>query len=475
MSRTQSAYYAAFICAVLLCFSPSKAAGYAAPAVAIGIYCVMGGSAEVIRRLAIGFVCFLLYVLVFGLANPEFRFSNAMMALLTYSAILVIVVIPSRGLAGAVLNEKIRRVITVLLLIEAAVGIVQSLAQFVATGSFDSNNGDHVQGTIHFGFDVDGTFANPMFAANMTLLTLYLWSCGPRGGAWRRVVIGLGVFVVLLASVLHLTALAIIAFFLGTLFGMTGKKALIHLSRVVVFGTVVIGLLTVLTPGNLRNFAEVWRVFSSGASVRMRMIQRVLLEMPKDYPLMPFVGLGLGQFNSRAALISTGRYFGNVGGQFSPSALLPTTEMSPAQDSYFRDLWEANMADTSGSVIVKPFFSWMSVYTELGSLGLIGAAVAFLILLRRIWRNRWKNPRLAIALAGGCLFLALVGSQENYWEVPQAILVGSMLLKLIHANLLARTSTRAAVVSGSGRVAISQIVVPALLPRPAAALAADRT
>ena len=474
MSRTQSAYYAAFICAVLLCFSPSKAAGYAAPAVAIGIYCVMAGSTEVIRRLAIGFVCFLLYVAVFGLANTEFRFLNAMMALLTYSGILVIVVIPSRGRAGPVLNEKTRRVATVVLLIEAAVGIVQSLAQFIATRSFDSSNGDHVQGTIHLGLDTDGAFANAMFAINMTLLTLYLWSCGPRGGARRRVVIGLAVFVVLLASVLHLTALAIVAFFLGTLFGMTGKKALIHLSRVVVFGTVAIGLLTVLTPGNLGTFAEAWRAFSSGRSVRMRMIQRVLLEMPRDYPLMPFVGLGLGQFNSRAALMCTGRYFVGAGGQ-SAAGLLPVTEMSPAQDSYFRDLWESNMMDTSYSAIVKPYFSWMSVYTELGTAGLICAAVAFSFLLRRIWSNRWKNSRLAIALAGGCLLLALLGSQENYWEVPQAILAGLMLLKLIHANLLEATSNRAAVVSGSGRVAISQIVVPALPPKPAAALAADRT
>ncbi len=68
MTRSQSAYYFAFICASLLCLSPSKAARVSgASSVAIAVYGLMANSATTMRRLGYVFVGFAVYACLFGL------------------------------------------------------------------------------------------------------------------------------------------------------------------------------------------------------------------------------------------------------------------------------------------------------------------------------------------------------------------------------------------------------------------------
>ena len=38
--------------------------------------------------------------------------------------------------------------------------------------------------------------------------------------------------------------------------------------------------------------------------------------------------------------------------------------------------------------------------------------------------------------AFGVMLFGALGLEENYWEVPQAVLVGLMLIKLLYANLM---------------------------------------
>ena len=46
------------------------------------------------------------------------------------------------------------------------------------------------------------------------------------------------------------------------------------------------------------------------------------------------------------------------------------------------------------------------------------------------------SRQLGSVLVAGILFLALIGLQETYWEVPQAILIGLLLLKAMYARLM---------------------------------------
>ena len=113
---------------------------------------------------------------------------------------------------------------------------------------------------------------------------------------------------------------------------------------------------------------------------------------------------------------------------------------SPALSDYLLDLWvdASDVKAYGGSSSAKPFFSWMSVYTEFGGPVLLGVFVYAALLLRKM-KARAKSPTqkwMAVSVAAGIVFLLLLGFQENYWEVPQAILVGLMLVQVMYANVV---------------------------------------
>ena len=87
----------------------------------------------------------------------------------------------------------------------------------------------------------------------------------------------------------------------------------------------------------------------------------------------------------------------------------------------------------------QPFFSYLSVYTELGITAIVALVVFVMKLLRRVQRAARDRPQVrvqALVVTSGSIFLLLLGLQENYWEMPQAILVGVLLLKVVYANVM---------------------------------------
>jgi hypothetical protein len=164
----------------------------------------------------------------------------------------------------------------------------------------------------------------------------------------------------------------------------------------------------------------------------------VLTELPGEQPLQPFVGLGPGQFSSRASLIATGLY---LGGPDHPQTVpLLSPQATRIAEEYCVSLLVqfADKKDVIGSS-EQPFFSVLSVYTELGAMGLIAVTLVILEWLRRIRRRVRIDPGLrfqAAVLVAGLLFMVLLGLQDNYWETPQAMLVGFLLLKLLYVNVV---------------------------------------
>jgi hypothetical protein len=162
-----------------------------------------------------------------------------------------------------------------------------------------------------------------------------------------------------------------------------------------------------------------------------------LYDIPIEYPMMPIVGLGPGQFSSRAALIGTGMYFGGDNPRQIP--FLPQGSSRVFQD-YLEGLWMVAVANPFWGSTQKPFYSWLSVYTEFGVMALViifGGAVLLLVRLKRAATNA-EGRVLATATGGGIILFLLLGLQENYWETPQALFVGLMLLKPMYGQLVHR-------------------------------------
>jgi hypothetical protein len=415
-----------------------NALGYIAPLVVWVLYLVLAQRAATLLNAFIWVAIFIMVTCVHVVLSPGFAIISALLSIFTYSSFVILFTVKGKDISGPRLWHKTLGLLRWIALLEGSWGIVQAVYGYMQTGSFAGSNGDYVEGTLHPALRPELSFSNPMFATNMTFLLLAL---APSVILHRKYIFAflVGALALILSSVLHVLylligalAIAIILYFPSLL---KYKAGLLLAVSGVVFAVVVFSVV-----GLRVDVMEVFlRLSIEGRTPRGVVTGYVLHDMPREYPFFPILGLGPGQFSSRAGLIASGLFFGT---SQSPRSLpfLPTA-MSPAFRKYVMDAWRnvPRLPGLTGST-TEPWFSWLSVYVEFG--GAVFAFIAiwvgsFLLHLRRYSRT----PALrvyTIALGTGILLLFLLGIQENYWEVPQAIFVGLLLLKLQYANLRAR-------------------------------------
>jgi hypothetical protein len=440
---SERAYYHAFLVAIVLCWSPSKLAAYAAPFVAIGLYVVEARVLRPLVAVAAWIGAFAVLAVVHAVLVPRFVWTSAGLAAITYGVLLFLWAVPSRRIGGGELTGRMATVLRWVVVLEGLLGIAQALYGFRHTGSFDVSNGDYVEGTISPGLAPSGTFSNPMFAANMGLALVLLLPLARRPRHWAAM--ALGGLALVLASVLHVLLALGVAVVGATLLVPPRWKDVSRRARAAVAGSAVVGLVMVgaFLASNVRTAPALARAFASGNSPRAQEVRRVLTELPGAYPYQPFIGVGAGQFSSRAGLIGTGLYLGGIDHPRS-LPLLPTGISGP-QRRFLMDLWRQAASLPHVSSFQEPFFSWQSVYTEFGWPGLLGIAtfVAWVLVRARRRSRRPGSRTLGWAVAAATLMLFVLGFAENYWEVPQAILVGTMLLKAAYAVMGGEDAVRA--------------------------------
>jgi hypothetical protein len=322
-----------------------------------------------------------------------------------------------------------------LLLIEGTLGIIQAIYGFFRTGTFSSANGDHVEGTIHIGLAPEGAFANPMFAVNMTFLCL-LALVAVIKFRYRYYPLIIGLLSLVLASVVHvilflITAVLIVMFINFANFFKNPK----------IFITFLFSIVLILIPAfyfigsNIEQLPDqVNRDLKDNPKALIR--YETFFVIPKEYPAMPLIGLGPGQFSSRASLIGSGRYFGSF---YTPKAVpLLTPKTSAPMEKFVIPIWAWSARVWYYGSTQQPFYSWLSVYSEFGFVGssIVISIVTFLLIKAKFLRTNRQNILYRILFQVGVLFLFFLGAQENYWEVAQAIFIGLILLKLLYANML---------------------------------------
>jgi hypothetical protein len=136
------------------------------------------------------------------------------------------------------------------------------------------------------------------------------------------------------------------------------------------------------------------------------------------------LGTGLGQYSSRAALISSNKYLTiQLPAILSGVSSYHSRFIVPA-NAFFREVGE-------GSAISKPYFSLLSLFVELGLVqfavlaGII--AVAFFQNLR-LMRSRLRTvARVGFVANVGIVFFLLCCTIENYAEFPQATFIPFLL------------------------------------------------
>lgn len=432
MRKHENAYYESFILALAISWSPFKAAAYLLPFAALFWYIIRSNSGVTFFR-STAILC-AICVLVFAhlATNPDFVPLNAIIWIITHGSFLFAFAIPTKTLSSPPLLMRMQSTAATVIAFEACWGITQVLYGYTHTRSFDLANGDYAEGTIHPSLEPELSFSNVMFAANVALVIVCIMPSVIRSRRHLPAFF-LGIGALIFASVVHVILFLYTAFVAAYL--LVRPRIEDHKQRVMLatFAIAIPSLTALLLATNISMLSGFYLDFIAGASPRSIVLQRVADDLPREHPSMLTLGLGPGQFSSRAGMIGTGFYFG---GPTEPQSL-PFVEgtFSIPQKHFFWDQWLETASHTFYGSTQAPYFSWLSTYTELGGFGIIAVLFVLLLITTTLIRfsKRSHDRLLHYAALLGITLIALLGLQENYWEVPQAIFVGIMLLKVMYA------------------------------------------
>ncbi len=446
-NRQSNALLGIFIFSLLIVFSPFKLLAYLTPFFALFYYIIKTDNGKtVIKFIALTLIYVIVVVfwwLTSFFVDERFILSNSLIAFITYGSFVFVFSLDSVEITISA-QQKFIKIIKNIIILEATVGIFQILIYGVFMGKgFDSASGDIVQGTIGlFSFLNPGIdFNNPIYCVNLAILIIFYLPhvFTSKKDYW---VVILGCLALLMASVVHLIFSLVFAFAVITVFfyiNQLSQKTIYTVIGTGILAIITTSLFYVVQPKNFELVSHYYEKFQNTETPKKQVTQRVFSELANESPQI-WLGLGTGQFTSRASLMGTGRYFGDFK---NPKAVLPLTEpnMSSYFEKYVFDLWNlyvSNPQTFGGSSMTKPFYSIISVVVEFGFILSIIFVVLFITYLTRLqsYFGNKNNPIIYRYYAFSCaiitLFLFLISLIENYLEITQAIFLGILLIMVFN-------------------------------------------
>lgn len=446
---------------LVLTFSPLKSVAYFLPILFIA-GCVVGAGLRprALRGVALAATLLLAWGVVHALVYAEFLWINFALGLLTY-AVLLTMAVDFGPIVSLSLLYRLFRLTFVFVAAQAAYGVVQSVysAVVVGRGTFDDFIGDAVKGTINPILVGDGRGSNQMFAILVSLFLLLLYPSRrfflPATWRWAFWVIGLSW---ILASVMHTVffaaaAILVVAVLLPPWVGWPqlqrrGSGRVRGLASGMLAALVILGLVRLFLPGNLRNVGHyVSTTVSSFSAVdplspKVVATLNTLYRLPQEAPPQPWIGLGLGQYSSRAGLIMSGTYL-------AEGFLLAPQSRSVSHDLVYS--LQESVRDRNVGSTYFPYYSWLSVYGELGWVGVAAVLFVAVAVVRRLRTSplpfqEWDALRRSVVLV--VAYMLLLGFQDNYWEFAQAICAPLVLGKLSYDYLKTHVAGQSALPAG---------------------------
>jgi hypothetical protein len=349
-------------------------------------------------------------------------------------------VLPSRFIVNADSIGRYISVVRFVILLQSVIGILQYVI-VVTTHRFNIIPGDAVQGTVGllaFWYG-DAGFGNQIFIINMVFLLMFFL---PHVVATRRDVsiFILGLFSIMLAGVMHVFISLLFAGFLTVVF-FRSRFLFTDLLKVVGAALLVLTLLVpfeFLFPGISKTTLLYVRLYQDENSPKFDAIHKTLQQLPEKYPTVYLVGLGPGQYSSRAGLISSGKYLS------VKSSLLPNTTSQPFKE-FVSTTWHkyaSNPERYGNSTMHRPFFSLLSVFAEFGIMGFVALVVGIVWVFLKVRKlalwGKNRNPfdfYLAFGLGIISMSLIFISFFENYLEATQAMFPGLLLFKVFYSYL----------------------------------------
>lgn len=436
LTVVQKEFYIAFLVGVIISLSPFNAIAYFAPFILL-IWMALFTNSRVIIRNIVLFLFAVFYLLVLYVwVNNKLVIGNSLLSILTYGAFIPICVIPSKYLNSESLIIKIFRILFIVLFIESILGLIQAFYGFSITQSFGFSNGDFVEGSIHPQLPSERSMSNPIFAIILSTLLIFLFPYKKifKYSSWS---LSLGVVVFILASVNHLILFLILSAFISFIIIRPSFFSNNNVALKFILGTVSITIsgliIKLLLITNLSNVGSIFQSLLINEYPKTQILYTYYNSTKNN--IYPFTGIGPGQFISRASFMASGEYFG---GRDANKKTIPLTQQSPFFEKYVYKKWKKSLSmDIGSSSSTQIHSSWGAFLTEFGLLLWIILIIYLIHIIRNV-KNMAKSKHdrfLAFSLSTFIIYLFLMGIQQNYWEVSQAIFIGLIISKLIYSKL----------------------------------------
>lgn len=337
----------------------------------------------------------------------------------TYSTMVMLAAASRTTALSSRTYERIAYVCARFMILESLLGFVEFAIK---------RNGDYVSGSFGITDLLTGklTISQVNYTFNLFMMIVF---CLPL---IRRPLIMAGVTLALLACAMAQSGHQTI-FFVATAV-ILGASNIGYLRK---FGLLLVPLAfivlnVIIFYPETGHYASEWfrKVVTDDHSLKRQIISDSLsyLSDPKNFML----GIGLGQFTSRAAQFVAG-----------DSISVPLPGFISGESGYYdhsiRPLLYAYSRMGEGSAMSKPYFSVLSILTEFGPPVAIGIAAWFCMEFRR--NSRSLNSSDAIAGSAGyycnflLVFLLLCSFIEDYLELTQAILIPAVLYVIAKGRL----------------------------------------
>ena len=430
--------------ALVVSLSPMKIIGYFLPVFLLAVLFFRLPSKTFYKNfllaiLGFGFI-FMFYLLKAFFLNYGFSVIGALLSLMTFGSVGLVLVYPSfKTDYNSAVTVNVNRFLYIVFVVQTIVAYVQSfLFLLLHFTSFDGAVGDIIQGTINpLSFINESVgFNNQVFTINYVFLLVYLVPFLRK--TKQQYLIAIAVFIILMASVLHVVFSFLLALLTCSLligFIRYRKKII----KFLFLSGALAALLFITQPKNFSLFSFYYNDLVSLDSPKSLVLINTFAFLPQEYPDALVLGLGPGQYTSRASLMTTGRYFG----EFDHPAKIPFldgTFTSKAFKDYVFDIWEmyaTNVEQYGNSTMSRPFFSILSLCIELG---VIAFAVLVMLLFRGLLKMRRRYLRFSkekekipayfsFVNMVSVLFLFYLAFFENYLESSASICAGLLLIK----------------------------------------------
>ncbi len=440
--------------ALVLTFLPFKAIAFTIPFIFFFLLLVRSKSGVLIKKFTflvlIAGAVLSGYFLIYLFEDHNFIVSNGILSFINYSSFLILFLIPKNIISEKYSYEFYVKKLLPFMLFEGLYGIGQRIVSFFK----GVNHGDLVEGTINpFSAFVGSTsgFGNQFFTINLIFLLVF---CFPYVYKERKGILTYGItfLAVVLASVGHAFYSLIVAVMLVLAY-YEGKSVLLRPKRLILIAAVpaiMLIALATLDENVYNDSARQATRFFSGDTPKSKAIEIVFQKVGDEYSFMHFIGLGPGQYSSRAGIIASGQY-----GPLSDFFLrLPffNLGMTEAFRENVLHYWLDYMKNSGygNSTMNRPFLSLLSVYAEFGSFTFIGLAVLvgyYIYQSKKRYEKAKKlkdqtNMLLCYVFSISLLFLILIGLYENYYEAPQGVFIGALLIFIANKFIHERTKKK---------------------------------